>query len=333
MKIQVHGFDCEVYAKRVMPAFASWLIDRDESAICQLFERTRCALEEQFLPDTMKRLRVWPRARTFVEALPRGPHSRREYAKLCAVEQFTALSDHYLHSYTPHLYQDSPALRSVWGAVIEEYCLPWFHTPPGEAAAEHEELVEKEVEFRSELVSLLNAAGLAELAQQVNEQSTEVERIDFVPEQEKEETFDLYGDEEESEPGAPQGVLLGSQVQIMRLRGWLAGISIRAMVLFEYLACRRRRMPFGYEAGEPFGAFCGYLTQEEVWQLAWCLHRVESPHQAEAEEDDRRFNQEQAAGDAPYRLVDEVLPANVHDFLNAVRRAAPHGMGLICSMS
>ncbi|HET7637802.1 MAG TPA: hypothetical protein VFK47_03595, partial [Ktedonobacteraceae bacterium] len=102
MIIRVHGFDWGIYAERVMPAFASWLIDRDETAIHQLFERTRCALEEQFLPKTMQRLSVWPRAKTFVDALPRGPHSRREYAKLCSAEQFTILSDQYLHSYTPH---------------------------------------------------------------------------------------------------------------------------------------------------------------------------------------------------------------------------------------
>ncbi len=89
MIVQVHGFDWTIYAERVMPAFARWLIDKDETAIYQLFERTRCSLEEQFLPEPMQRLRVWRRASTFVDALPRGPHSRREYVKLCSAEQFT----------------------------------------------------------------------------------------------------------------------------------------------------------------------------------------------------------------------------------------------------
>ena len=45
MIVQVHGFDWTIYAERIMPAFARWLIDKDETAIYQLFERTRCALE------------------------------------------------------------------------------------------------------------------------------------------------------------------------------------------------------------------------------------------------------------------------------------------------
>ena len=116
MIVHVHGFDWGVYAGRVMPAFERWLTDKDETTIYQLFERTHCNLEEQFLPDPMQRLRVWPRAKTFVDALPRGPHSRREYAKICSAEQFTVLSDRYLHNHTPHLYQNAPAVRTVWGA-------------------------------------------------------------------------------------------------------------------------------------------------------------------------------------------------------------------------
>jgi hypothetical protein len=334
MIIRVHGFDWGIYTERVMPAFASWLIDRDETAIHQLFERTRCALEEQFLPKTMQRSRIWPRAKTFVDALPLGPHSRREYTKLCSAEQFTILSDQYLHSYTPHLYQDSAALRCIWGAIIEEYCLPWFHAPPDGITGEQTitARVEIEQEIRGELVSLLNSAGLADLAQEVNELSSQVERYDWVPEQYEEEEFDLYADEEDPESARRQGIILGSQTQIMQLRGWLATISIRAMVLFEYLACSRRRMPFNYETGEPFGAFSGYLTQEEVWQLASCLHKVSPPDHIQAHEDYRHFCQEQTRDQLSLRLVDEVLPANAHDFLNAVHRAAFQGIGLICSM-
>jgi hypothetical protein len=118
----------------------------------------------------------------------------------------------------------------------------------------------------------------------------------------------------------------------MQLRSWLASISIRAMVLFEYLACGRRRMPFNYETGEPFGAFSGYLIQEEVWQLASCLHKISPPDRIQAQGDYRRFCQEQTSDQLSFPLVDEVLPANAHDFLTAVRRAALHGSGLICSM-
>src|SRR2546426_4398378 len=125
MAVQIHGFDWAVYAERVMPAFAPWLMDGDERAVYELFKQTRCAREEAFLPEPMKRLSAWARAETFVDGLPRGPHSLREYAKLCSVEQFTALSDSYLHCHAPHLYQNSDALRIIWGAIIEEYCLPW----------------------------------------------------------------------------------------------------------------------------------------------------------------------------------------------------------------
>jgi hypothetical protein len=105
MAVQLHAFNWEVYAERVMPAFAEWLIEGDENAAQQLFEQTRCALEERFLPETVQRLRVWPRARAFAQTLPRGPYSRREYHKLCSAEHFTALSDRYLYRHAPQLYQ------------------------------------------------------------------------------------------------------------------------------------------------------------------------------------------------------------------------------------
>src|SRR5258708_15438588 len=162
MIIRVHGFDWEIYAERVMPAFASWLIDRDETAIHKLFKRTGCARKESCLPKPMQRLCVWPRAKTFVDALPRGPHSRREYAKLCSAEQFTILSDQYLHNYTPHLYQDSSALRCISGSIIEEYCLPWCHAPP-DGMMEEQTITAREAieqEIRGDLASLLNSARL-----------------------------------------------------------------------------------------------------------------------------------------------------------------------------
>src|SRR5579859_6574821 len=125
MAVQLHAFNWEVYAERVMPAFEEWLIEGDENDAQQLFEQTRCALEERFLPQTVQRLRVWPRARAFAKTLPRGPYSRREYSKLCSAEHFTALSDRYLYKHAPQLYQQSDALRSVWGAIVETFCLPW----------------------------------------------------------------------------------------------------------------------------------------------------------------------------------------------------------------
>jgi len=35
------------------------------------------------------------------------------------------VSDRYAHLHTPRLHQRAEALRTVWGALIEEYCLPW----------------------------------------------------------------------------------------------------------------------------------------------------------------------------------------------------------------
>ena len=356
MIVQVHGFDWAVYAERVMPAFARWLIDKDETAIYQLFERTRCALEEQFLPEPMQRLRVWPRARAFVDTLPRGPHSRREYIKLCSAEEFTILGDHYLHHHAPHLYQHSPALRTVWGAIIEEYCLPWFYSLDKEIGIEQVtsttgESEEDEQTVRSELVSLLHAAGLPELAREIGEQAEEVERFEWEPGEDIEpvevaqttlnveaeeagevEEYDLYAGEEDAYAARPKGILLGPHSNMLQFRGWLAGISIRAMALFEYLACGRRHMPFGYEPGEPFGAYCGYLTPGEAGQLAMILHDVKPPSQYEVEKDYKSFHEQQITSNDTFRLIDEVLPTNAHELLSAVRRASLHGLGLICSV-
>jgi hypothetical protein len=91
-------------------------------------------------------------------------------------------------------------------------------------------------------------------------------------------------------------------------------------------------MPFGYEPTEPFGAFIGYLTPDEVWQLAACLHDVKPPGQAEAEADYLAFRLQNTETADASRLVDEVLPAHAVEFLQAVRNAAFHGLGLICSV-
>ncbi|MGH2482448.1 MAG: hypothetical protein ACRDHW_22610, partial [Ktedonobacteraceae bacterium] len=101
----MHGVNWEASATHVMPAFEQWLLQRDESEIYQLFQETRCASEEAFIPAPLQRARIWPRARAFVETLPLGPYSRREYQKLCSAEQFTALSDRYMYKHAPQLYQ------------------------------------------------------------------------------------------------------------------------------------------------------------------------------------------------------------------------------------
>src|SRR5436309_347097 len=74
--------------------------------------------------------------------------------------------------------------RTVWGAIIEEYCLPWIYTSDKEidieqGASATGEREENRQAVRSELVSLLQAAGLPELAREVGEQVEEVERFEW----------------------------------------------------------------------------------------------------------------------------------------------------------
>jgi hypothetical protein len=354
MVVQLHAFGWEAYAERVMPAFEEWLIEDDEATVQQLFEQTRCAFEERFLPETVQRLRVWPRARAFAQTLPRGPYSRREYHKLCSAEHFTALSDRYLYKHAPQLYQQSDALRSVWGAIVETYCLPWgtqaeteqrsTSATPTQTIAQQLHTEEDAVE-RSELVSLLQEVGLSELAHEVGAQPDNVERFKWVP-IETEETAAQSDSEPVNAPETPtsddeeemeiivaaRGVLIGNSPNLLHMRGWLAGISVRAMALFEFLACGRRSMPFGFEAGEPFGAFVGYLTPDEVTLLATCLEGVIAPGQSEAEEDYITFRYQHPGLPSSFRLVDEVLPTHASGLLEAIHRASSEGYGLICSV-
>jgi hypothetical protein len=391
MVVQIHGFDWEIYVEQVMPAFAELLLENDERALLALFEKTRCAYEEQFLPDPMQRLRVWPRAHAFIQTLPHGPYSRREYQKLCSPIQYTALSDRYLYRHPPQLYQHSNALRSVWGAIIESYCLPWTstssparhidlsgltnHGEPAPALADQQRtalssslrlVASGESISRGELAALLTDAGLPELAREVEAQSGlleyhawEIGENAGEQEQEREqeqaeqpgntgnttaagesyaatsldEQIPALPDEIEEETViAAQGVFIGQVSNLLHLRGWLAGISVRAMALFEYLACGRRSMPFGFEAGEPFGAFAGYLTPDEVWQLAACLENVIPPDHEAAQEDYLNFRYQHYGIPPAFRLIDEVLPAHAADFLFAVRKASAQGSGLISSM-
>jgi hypothetical protein len=184
---------------------------------------------------------------------------------------------------------------------------------------------------RSELILLLQDAGLPELAHEVSEETTKVERFEWEPgeagseEEHEAEEADLYADGEEVDEVKPRGVILGQQANVLHMRGWLASVSVRAMALFEYLICGRRRMPFGYEAGEPFGGYVGYLTPDEVWQLDRCLRHVKPPSQLEAQEDQLRFREQHM----PARLVDEVLPTSAGMFLDFLQGAALQELGLI----
>ena len=374
MVVQIHGFDWESYTGQVMPAFAQWLLENDERPLLALFEKTRCAYEEQFLPDPMQRLRVWPRARAFIQTLPRGPYSRKEYQKLCSPLQYTVLSDRYLFRNPPQLYQHSNALRSVWGAIVESFCLPWtpadssssYASAPGELLSADVPLqlvTPGESISHGELASFLAEAGLHELAREVESQTAQgaiVETIDYHEQEagarKSEESIEGIGgaitpdlaslvrpaleelgsDIQDNLGDGPviaaEGVFIGQAPNLLHLRGWLAGISIRAMALFEYLACGRRSTPFGYEAGEPFGAFAGYLTPDEVWQLAACLEAIVPPDQEAAEEDYLNFCYQHYGIPPAFRLIDEVVPAHAADFLFAVRKAASQGLGLISSV-
>ncbi len=327
MDIYLHGFNWSAYAEQIMPAFERWLLERDGSAILALYAKTRCALEEEYLPKPMQRIRTWIRAKEFVDALPRGPHSRVEYARLCSAEQFTSFSDRYLHQYTPQLYQQSPPLRTMWGALIEAHCLVQLYA---EAANEQT--------TRGDVIALLHDVGLSDVASEVGERAAETALthaalpVDAAPvnaeraEQDTREP-DPYDSEQESKPA---GILLGQQANMLRLRGWLATISVRAMALFELLACGRRCMPFGYDANDPYGACYGYLTPGETWQLALALHDAHAYNQAQAEQDYQQFCMEQIAKAFPAaRLLDEVLPEHTRELLRAVRRAAMQGLGLI----
>ena len=349
MIVRVHGFDWVAYSERVMPAFAKWLVDNDESAIYELYEQTRCARNEQFVPDAVKHLCTWPRAQAFIKQLPRGQQAQREYQKLCAAELFTLLSDDYMRQYPPRLYQSSEALRAVWGAVVEQFCLPWLHAPevpnmpqslqqgnPPTAFALEDELETS----NDELISLLQSAGLDELAQQVSEQAStkapeKVEPPEVLPSSLLNDTDvdddEVEDDVEDAKERFP-GISLGRHPSTLHLRGWLAAISVRAMALFEYLACGRRRMPFGYRPGEPYEATIGYLTPEEVWQVALCVAEAQPPDPEKARADYQDFRDQLSDDWDEFRLIDEILPAYASPFLQAVHSAAEQGLGLICTV-
>src|SRR5689334_11012653 len=113
MMVQVYGFNWGAYVGVVMPAFTRWLVESDENSVYQLYQHTRCAREEQYIPPMLCPARTWTRALTFVQKLPRGAHIREEYKILCDPEQFTAMSDQYTYRHIPQLYTRAEALRAV----------------------------------------------------------------------------------------------------------------------------------------------------------------------------------------------------------------------------
>ena len=332
--VHIHGFDWANYSTNVMPAFARWLINEEEQGAYQLYKETRHAREEQFVPEAIQPLCAWPRAKEFVHQLPRGPFARREYQKLCVAEQFLLLSDRYVYRHPPQLYRDSEALRTIWGASIEEHCLPWYQQlqkNQGQAQEERASPLADITTERNELLDLLQTAGLHTLAQELNERPPEREQP---PAKDEEVPVDKSEDEDENEGGemdGPQGIFIGRQPTTLQMRGWLATQSVRAMVFFEYLACGRRYMPFGYQEGDPFGSYVGYLTPEEVQLLLDSLANVDPPNPNEAENDYRSFRQQRSRSALPYRLIDELLPTHACDFLQAVRDAGREQLGLICT--
>lgn len=350
MMVHLHGFDWSLYTQRIMPAFALWLTKDEDQIVYDFYTHTRCFKDEQAVPEPMRSLCAWPRAQEFVNQLPRGPYARSEYLRLCIAEQFTTLSDHYVYRHPPQLYRESEALRTVWGAIIEQYCLPW-----NQQAAEQEAqsqttispaMQDRLIADREELLQLLQNAGLNDLARTVDEQSTAMPPAPFASAPSRqgadiEETTSDYPlpadvedteEDEEEQSDGPQGILLGRHPTTIYLRGWLSTISIRAMGLFELLACGRRSMPFGYQPGDPFGCYIGYLTPKELHQLALSLKDTVPVDRGKAEMDQQLFRHERFEQSEHFRLIDEVLPTHSLELVRAVQEADLQGLGLICSV-
>jgi hypothetical protein len=324
MTIQLHGFNWETYTGHVMPAFMNWLVENNAAAVQQLYEKTRCAHEEASMPPAMQPIQTWARARSFIKQLPRGPHASREYRKLCSAEQFTTLSDRYIYRHPPRLYQDYDALRAVWGAIVEEYCLSWLPLNTENKQNEKPDAAINLPTKDGELAEFRQTANLKELAQKAQQADEYLE--------EEEDECEMSPLDKASRNIGPAGIHLGCHPATLYMRGWLANISIRAMALFELLACGRRAMPFGYQACEPFESYIGYLTPGEVWQLALSLHNVHPPVKSEVEERYRLFHQQSATQPETFRMPDEIPPAHADTFLKAVRAAASYGQGLICDV-
>lgn len=272
MAVHLYGLDWKAYSELVMPEFARWLLHGIESPVYELYQQTRCAREEQYIPQVMRKLCTWPRAENFVRQLPRSIYTRDEYRVLCCAQEFTSLNDRYMHRHVPQLYPISEALRAVWGTIVEQHCQSSFPIP------------DKENTTRNT-------------------------------------------DQDECE-NANQGISLGSHPATLQLRGWLAARSVRAMALFELLACGRRCLPFGSRASEPYENYVGYLTPTEVKHMADCL-REETlcPAPDEAQADYTRFR---LTATQDFRMVDEVLPVYANVLLQVVHMAAHDESGLLC---
>jgi hypothetical protein len=309
MMTRVYGFDWEAYTDLVMPAFAHWLVDGNETIIHQLYQQTRCALEEQFIPSAMQRLSTWLRAKTFVQQLPRGSHTNNEYQLLCTAEQFTKLSDSYIHHHPPQLYKNSDAIRAIWGAIVEKHCQLQLMRPQAKVPPETQQPI-----IRDHMAPLQRSTSFCLSAH------------------EAEEPIFLQNDDAEGIDDERQGVEIGRHPTPLHLRGWLAMRSVRAMALFELLVCGRRSLPFGYRVGEPYEAYIGYLTPDEIRHLADCLRDQQPPNRATAEADYTSFRQEQSQPVKEFRMIDEVLPAYADSLMDAVHVTAQHGLGLICSV-
>ncbi len=324
----VYGFDWEAYTDYIMPTFTRWLLHGDEKTIHQLYERTRCAREEQFTPVAIRHLLTWPRAQAFVQQLPQGSYTRREYQLICDAQSFTDVSDTYVHRHPPRLHQSSDAIRAVWGALVEQYCLSQLTLPETPILSGHTLFSSLPYEQcagnQNDIVSLLHSAGFSTLASEISIQP-------LIPELAEE--VDISETFTDSDPDLTTGFSLGHHPATLHLRGWLASLSVRAMVLFELLACGRRSMPFGHRPGEPYEDYVGYLTPGEVRQLAHCLHNVDAPNTAlHTEQDYPRFliptNKDSL--DLDLRFVDEILPVHANALLHSMRIATQHDLGLIC---
>jgi hypothetical protein len=312
---RVYGFDWEAYTDFVMPAFAHWLVDGNETVIYQLYQQTRCAQEEQSIPSAIQLLSTWLRAKTFVQQLPRGSHINQEYQLLCTAEQFTKVSDNYIHHHPPQLYHNSDAIRAIWGAIVENCCQLHLMQPQAKVPPETEDPMSRD------------QMALCQRSTSFCVSAHETEEPMALQNDDTGAFFDIEGTDIEY-----QGIEIGRHPTPLHLRGWLAMRSIRAMALFELLVCGRRSLPFGYRAGEPYEAYIGYLTPDEVRHLADCLQDQQPPDRAIAEADYASFRQEQSQPVTAFRMIDEVLPAYADSLMDAVHITLQHGWGLICSV-
>jgi hypothetical protein len=322
--VRIYGFDWKAYSGLVMPAFSRWLVDGDETTLKRLFEHTRCAREEQFIPAAMQSSCTWPRAQALVKQLHHSEPVDKEYHLLCSAEQFTAQSDSYVHRHPPQLHIPADAIRIIWGTILEEYCLSWLtlDTKPEEETIDLDSAPQQKRD-QIELDLHLSSAGFHELAQAMRENDSESLAQDVISSDD--------GEENDSSSTAHRGIEIGRHPMTLHLRGWLATHSVRAMALFELLACGRRRMPFGSLAGEMYQSYGGYLTPDEVLQLAVCLRHEIPPDPVEAAIDYKRFRHQQEEPQHEFRMIDEVMPIYADVFMMAVHIAAQHGLGLICS--